>query len=250
MSKSDRLDATDEGERKGLPVREIGVVGLVAVALILFLAIASYASTDPGFSYSGQGGEVQNLVGSSGAYFADLVLYLFGWVAYLIPAVFLVAGLRIFLVERIDSEEGFRWKMFSARSLGWLLLLVSCCTLLKLHSLPESVLPAGAGGAFGSLLVDGGLDFFGWVGFTLLSIALALMGSQMAAGFSWLDVAEFSGKVLHLVWRKGLENYDRMADKIRVQIAERQREKAVQEQLRSQAVPIQKPAAGTRTFSE
>ena len=64
-----------------LPIREVSLVGLGAAALFLLLAIVSYSPSDPAFSFSGHGGEGDKLGGLSGAYFADLVLYLFGWVA-------------------------------------------------------------------------------------------------------------------------------------------------------------------------
>ncbi len=42
-----------------------------------------------------------------------------------------------------------------------------------------------------------GLPVFGWVGLTLLSLTGVLIGAQAAAGFSWLVVAEFTGRHLH-----------------------------------------------------
>ena len=55
-----------------VPVREIGLIGLTATALYTLLAMASYSPTDPSFTFSGSGGDVRNLVGPSGAWFADV----------------------------------------------------------------------------------------------------------------------------------------------------------------------------------
>ena len=38
---------------------------------------------DPSFNYTGSNTDTHNLVGTSGAYLADILLFLFGWVAYL-----------------------------------------------------------------------------------------------------------------------------------------------------------------------
>ena len=60
--------------RSSAPVREIGLVGLTAAALYALIAIASYSPLDPAFTFSGDGGEVKNLTGKSGAWFADVML--------------------------------------------------------------------------------------------------------------------------------------------------------------------------------
>src|SRR5438874_13081220 len=69
------------------------VAGFVWLALIL----ATYAKTDPGWSFSGVGGPIANRGGVAGAWLADLPLYLFGasagwWVVA--GVVLLVAGYR------------------------------------------------------------------------------------------------------------------------------------------------------------
>ena len=78
-----------------VPVREIGLVGLAAAAVYTLLAIVSYSPLDPSFTYSGNGADVQNLVGKSGAWFADVMLYLLGIVAYVVPFAFVIMGLRL-----------------------------------------------------------------------------------------------------------------------------------------------------------
>jgi DNA segregation ATPase FtsK/SpoIIIE, S-DNA-T family len=194
-----------------LPIREVCLVGLGAAALFLLLAIVSYSPNDPGFSFSGNGGEIQNVVGSSGAYFADLVLYLFGWVAYVIPLALTLIGVRLVLAKELESN----WLSLSIRSSGWFLLVVCSCVLLHLHSAASGTLPAGNGGVFGQWLVQEGVDIFGWVGLTLLSVAGALIGSQAAAGFSWLDVAESTGRKLHVLSHTTVALYDKYYDRLK-----------------------------------
>ncbi len=201
-----------------LPVREISLVGLGAAALFLLLAIVSYSPSDPAFSFSGHGGEVDNLVGMSGAYFADLVLYLFGWVAYMIPLALTIIGVRLVLARQLESN----WVSLSVRSSGWLLLVVSSCVLLELHSAPSQSLPAGAGGVFGQWLVLEGVGIFGWVGMTLLSIAGVLIGSQASAGFSWLDVAEHTGRRLYQLGHLSVALYDKYYDRFKQRRAQQQ----------------------------
>lgn len=193
-----------------VPIREITLVGLAALALFLLLAIVSYSPTDPAFSYATSGSNTQNLVGTSGAYFADLVLYLFGWVAYLVPIGLATLGVRLMFVR-----TEFNGLLLFLRATGWIALFVCSCVLLHLHTLSSSYLPAGAGGVFGHWLSVQGAIIFGWVGLTLLSTAGWLIGLQAAAGFSWLDVAEMTGRQIFRTYDASLALYDRYRDKLR-----------------------------------
>lgn len=203
-----------------LPTREISLVGLATAALFLSLAIVSYSPNDPAFSFSGHPGDINNLVGITGAYFADLVLYLFGRVAYLIPMALVLVGLR--LVTGTSFEP--KWLALSVRSSGWFMLVLSCCVLLALHAGAARGLPAGPGGVFGQWLALEGAAIFGRVGLTVLAVAGVMIGSQAAGGFSWLDVAEYTGRRLHQLSQLIVEGYDKYFDRLKQRRAQRQKE--------------------------
>jgi S-DNA-T family DNA segregation ATPase FtsK/SpoIIIE len=194
-----------------LPMREIGILALATTAAFLVLAIASYSPTDAAFSYSAATTDADNLVGTLGAYFSDLVLYFLGWVAYLIPVAFGVIGVRL-LLNRSDSVN---WLFGLVRSTGWLCLLVSTTILFALHSSNTGELPAGPGGVFGQWLSTHGSTIFGLVGLTVLSVAGALIGLQAATGLSWLDVSEATGRILYRIYGVFLLGYDKLADQIK-----------------------------------
>ena len=191
-----------------VPVREIGLVGLGAAALYTLLAIVSYSPMDPSFTYSGNGADVQNLVGRSGAWFADVMLYLFGVMAYVVPAALVIMGLR--LVRR-DLEPA-SWTLVGVRGLGWLSLFVCGCVLAQIHFVGADSLPAGVGGILGQWLLEIGEPVFGWVGLTLLCLTGMLIGAQAAAGFSWMDIAETTGRWLHGAASSVVSFIDRQAD--------------------------------------
>jgi DNA segregation ATPase FtsK/SpoIIIE, S-DNA-T family len=179
--------------RAHVPIREIALIGLGAAALFTMLAMLSYSPSDPSFSFTGTGGEVHNLVGRSGAWFAGFMLFLFGWVAYVLPFAFMLAGVR--LIRHGDATWSL--PLISVRLLGWLGLLLSGCVLIQLHFVAPGKLPAGVGGILGQWLADLGVPVFGWVGLTLLALTGLIIGAQAAAGFSWLQVAEVCGRLLH-----------------------------------------------------
>ena len=191
-----------------VPFREIGLVGLAAAAVYTLLAIVSYSPMDPSFTYSGNGADVQNLVGRSGAWFADLMLYLFGVMAYAVPVALVVIGLR--LVRR--ALEPVSWTLVSVRGLGWVSLLICGCVLAQVHFVTNEGLPAGQGGVLGQWLVEVGEPVFGWVGLTLLCLTGMLIGAQAAAGFSWMDVSEVTGRWLHTMTRSVVSFIDRRMD--------------------------------------
>ena len=106
-----------------VPIREIALVALAAAALYVLLAMVSYSPLDPAFTFSGDGGEIRNLVGASGAWFADMALYLFGVMAHLLPLALIIAGINL-LRER---EEAFSCVLFSIRSFGWVAVFICGC---------------------------------------------------------------------------------------------------------------------------
>ena len=78
-------------------MRESWWLLVVAVLAYLALILATYAKTDPGWSFSGTGAPLENRGGPVGAWLADLLLYLFGlsaWWWVIGGVVLVVAGFR------------------------------------------------------------------------------------------------------------------------------------------------------------
>ncbi|MEZ7818706.1 MAG: S-DNA-T family DNA segregation ATPase FtsK/SpoIIIE [Candidatus Azotimanducaceae bacterium] len=189
---------------RSIPFREMILVLIGTSALFLLLAIASYSPDDPSFNYTGNNQEISNLVGSSGAFFADIVLFLFGWMAYLLPLALVYIGLHLLLSGRVASPP----LLVVVRTIGWSGLMLCACILLDVHAPLASQLPSGSGGVFGFHLAQQGELVFGWVGMTVLCVAGVIIGLQAAIGFSWLDVAEFLGRVLSKIAGASRDFYD------------------------------------------
>ena len=177
-----------------LPVREIGLVALVALAVYLLLAIGSYSPLDPAFSFAGSNLAVSNLVGKSGAFTADVMLFAFGWPAYLVPLGVAWAGVQLLRRGLPGSKS---WPRLAIRLVGFLAVLVSICVLAHLHFAGGENLPAGGGGAVGASLANAGLPMLNWVGLTLCMLLVLLIGSQATLGYSWLSVVEATGRGVH-----------------------------------------------------
>jgi S-DNA-T family DNA segregation ATPase FtsK/SpoIIIE len=176
-------------------LREGAAISLAVIALVVVVALLSFDPGDPGFSSTGVGDVVHNRVGSGGAYLADLLYYLFGRPAYLLPLALGVTAVRMARARAL-AEASSRVN-FAVRGLGFAVLLMSSCSLTALHWNP-GLLPVGAGGVVGTAVgsgLSGGLNL---LGATLLLLAAWAASAAVAFGISWLRVIDGMGAA---VWR-------------------------------------------------
>ena len=104
-------------------LREGALILSFLLGLFLLIALLSYSPTDPGFTTTGSGGEVENAVGQLGAWISDLLFQLFGYFAYLFPLA-LVLKAASFLRHAENPALPFSWAMFALKTTGIVLLAV------------------------------------------------------------------------------------------------------------------------------
>jgi S-DNA-T family DNA segregation ATPase FtsK/SpoIIIE len=184
---------------RGLRESALWIFG--ALALILFVALASYDRADPAFSSTGQPGPVTNLIGPFGAWLSDLFFVLFGAPAFLFPIMLGFAGWTLFQERR--SPEPLDRRTAILRGAGFVLALASSCGLATLH-FADGSFPNTAGGLFGTLAGDGLASALSFLGATLLLLALWLASVSLFTGISWLDVMDRVGRsvLLGISWVK------------------------------------------------
>ena len=135
----DWRDALREAVRR-LAIRTWGSV-LIGFSVAGALALASHSPTDPSLS-TAAGGPPVNWLGSSGAYFSDILLLLFGLGAALFMPVVALAGLRMLRLQAAGRVgRGLGLAAIGSVLLGVALGLTSGSSV--------SGLPAGWGGAIG-----------------------------------------------------------------------------------------------------
>lgn len=171
---------------------EAGVIITCTLAVFLLMALLSFHPADPGWSQAGISNTVHNLMGSSGAWLADVLLFLFGWLAFSIPFVLFICAWWLFshlhVIERVDY-------------LSLALKLVGCCFLLLgftgLASMNfNDFFTMSAGGVIGDIISAGLVEYFGFVGATLILLAFFSVGFTWLTAISWLDIIDNLGALI------------------------------------------------------
>ena len=176
-------------------IREVSIICIATVSILLFIALSSFSPEDPGWSHSTPVDIIQNNAGIIGAWVADFLLFLFGYLAYTFPFILAYSGWRIF--RSIQNEKHVNYGHYAVRVVGFILALIGTCGLAWLHFRVGDGLPLaikGAGGGvlgyeFGNLLASN----FGHTGSTLVLLTMSLVGVTLFTDFSWLWVMDITG---------------------------------------------------------
>jgi len=78
---------------------EGGFLFIVGLSAFLLLALFTYHRADPSWSHASMNQQVANAGGRVGAWFADVFLYMFGYIAYLLPFISIFFASRTFLLK-------------------------------------------------------------------------------------------------------------------------------------------------------
>ncbi|MGE8225853.1 MAG: DNA translocase FtsK 4TM domain-containing protein, partial [Stenotrophomonas sp.] len=184
--------AADNPRRQKL-WRDLALIAIAPALLYLLASLFTYSPTDPGWSQSGSVvAPVHNMGGKVGAWIADVLRQLFGYVAYLIPLMLAaVAWIAMFGLKKTD-ERGQDDLGPALRLVGIVGFLIGATGFLYLRLPPGDV--ARAGGGLGVLVGKSLQTGFGPVGSNLFLLVLLLTSITLATGLSWFAVMEKIGK--------------------------------------------------------
>lgn len=180
-------------------VKEGALIGLLALCGYLLLALFSYDPMDPGWTYTGAnpGEQVSNAGGPAGAWFADVLLSLLGYLAYLFPV--MLAYRAWLIIRNRNRSQLFSWPLFFLHSAGFVSVLVAGTALATQHFNKYSgVLRETSGGIFGQVISDLFLSMFNPIGGTLILLALFFTGMTVFTGMSWLRLMDRMGGLVLL----------------------------------------------------
>ena len=218
-------------------LREAGFYVLTAIAIYLLLSLTTYSPKDPSWSHSGPTGDIRNLGGHAGAFIVDVLLNLFGFLAYLFPVMIGYGAIKVFQHRKDPDPPNFHHKAIIGA--GFLLLLVGACGLATLHFDPLSRhLPFSTGGLLGNAMGGGLKVAFSFVGATIFLLALFLAGVTLFTGLSWIWLMDIVGKVLWDAYSVVRAQISERMDRAIGEQAKREREeKVVKEKKRLEKRP-------------
>ena len=189
----------DFSELLGPRLKEGAFIALVATALFLTLALLSFDRNDPGWTYTGSAEMVNNIVGLSGAWIADVFLFFFGFLSYLFPMMLASQAWMIFRERKTETE--FSWPIFIFRGVGLFLTVGAGTAIAAMHFYSAGLAyQYGSGGVIGSEFAELLIPVFSYVGATLLLLAMFLLVLPRFWVFpgygSWMWQADFPLKWL------------------------------------------------------
>lgn len=225
--------------------REGALILLIAMCVFLFMALLTHHPDDPGFVTTGNHSVVKNYGGKVGAWSSGVLLYFFGYVAYLFPLLVAYRASIIFKYRR--QNKGFHWPMFTIRLIGFVLTLLGATGLLSLYAVAG--LDDSSGGIIGQEFSQWMRFSFNLSGSTLLLVAMLLFGLTVFTGISWLGLMDRTGaitlKLVRLIKLKSLNLWDRIQDK-RAEQEEKKRQFTEQRDQKIPSVPVSSPQINTK----
>lgn len=191
-AKSNRIKLTNS--QLGI---EVLLLGLIIFIIYLYLSLFSFDSGDPGWSQTAMNEIVHNWGGMLGAYFADILLQIFGVVAYLIPIALLILCAQLVHYFYFNYDNPFNYFTVSLRLIGLLSFIFSLAGFFALNiiDLPQYQ----SGGILGVLIASEIYPLFNQIGSSLLFLSLWLVSITLLTGYSWLFFAEKLGTFVVLV---------------------------------------------------
>ena len=210
MSKSKNINISPKVKRS-LKESYLWLSG--AIALILFIALSTYVTDDPGVSYVGNDSQIQNAVGKLGALVSDLLFNLFGISSYLFVAIILYSGWSAY--RDLKSQNLFDRGDLFMRIAGFILMLTTSCALSTLHFSGEGYRES-AGGILGQVVGMNLVLSMKILGATTLLFFTWLASISLFLNISWLKIIDEIGRYTLFIWSIVQSKIDDIKDKIEV----------------------------------
>ncbi len=208
-------------------------------ALLLGAMLLTHSPADPGFSTTGDGTQLNNVVGAFGAWLSDLLLLLFGLSAWW--WVFLALAYVVHVFRHLDDTPIADMRQRGLRLAGFAMLLLASTGIEWLRLWHWRVaLPDVHGGVLGGAIGGAVNHLLGFTGGTLFLLLAMALGFSLFTGASWLDLAERAGLGLEwLFWKSVLSWQVRQDRKLgEVALQEREVALAVEKKRKTEAAPI------------
>jgi len=186
-----QLDESSTKQLSGVQrLLETGLLFFSVFAMFLMLALFSFDAADPGWAQTGYQTPVRNLGGAVGAYLSDLLLNLFGFIAYTLPFVVAIIGWLLF--QKFHQLMQLDYLTLGLKLIGFIMFYLGVTSLASMNF--DDVFYFSAGGILGDILSKTFLPYFSFVGSTLIFLMFSCAGFVLLTGFSWLNFIDNVGR--------------------------------------------------------
>lgn len=252
VSKASGSDAGVSPQRRRM-WRDFALIAIAPFLFYLLVCLFTYSPADPGWDReSSLLAPLHNWGGVGGAWIASFLLFLTGYVAFLLPIMLgVIAWIALF---GMDSDGDGKADLGPAlRLLGIVGFLIASCGLLYLQQVPANQFSASAGGILGTLAGRSLQYGVGAIGANLFLVSLFLISVTLATGLSWLAVMDRIGAwvlalpgMLNRGARQGAKQATEWSEARTLREEREEARKAdSKNQLRREKVKIEPPAAPT-----
>ena len=169
---------------------EAGLLVSCVFAMFIMLALFSFDPADPGWSQTGYQTPVRNMGGAIGAYLSDLLLNLFGLVAYSLPFVIAITGWLLF--QKYHRLIQLDYLTLGLKFIGFILFYIGITSIASMNF--DDVFYFSAGGILGDVLSNSLLPYLSFVGSTLLFVTFCGSGFVLLTGVSLLKMIDRIGE--------------------------------------------------------
>jgi S-DNA-T family DNA segregation ATPase FtsK/SpoIIIE len=168
---------------------EAGLLVSCVFAMYMMLILFTFDSADPGWAQTGYQTVIRNMGGAVGAYLSDLLLNLFGVIAYSLPFVIAITGWLVF--QKYHKLIQLDYLTLGLKFIGFILLYVGITSIASMNF--DDIFYFSAGGIIGDVLSNTLLPYFSFVGSTLIFLLLCGTGFVLLTGLSLLAFIDFIG---------------------------------------------------------
>jgi len=186
------VDSLSEESTKLNGVQRLLEAGLLVSCLFAFyvvLILYTFDSADPGWAQTGYQTPIRNSGGAVGAYLSDLLLNLFGVIAYTIPFVIALVGWLIF--QKYHRLMQLDYLTLGLKFIGFILIYIGVTAIASMNV--DDIYYFSAGGIVGDVISNNFLPYFSFVGSTLIFLVSCCVGFVLLTGFSLLKFIDDVG---------------------------------------------------------
>ncbi|WP_105198943.1 DNA translocase FtsK [Pseudoalteromonas sp. T1lg10] len=168
---------------------ETGLIISTAFAIFILCALISFDPADPSWSQTGEFVDVKNITGTAGAWLADILLFSFGWLAFLVPAGVQLFG--YFAFKRPHQVLRLDYITLALRLIGLVLFVLSATAISSVNF--DDIFYFSSGGVVGDVIAGAMMPAFNFTGTSILLLCFFFAGLTLLTGISWVQFVDTLG---------------------------------------------------------